>query len=89
MTIVHCKSVTLTFVVVNTIENYRNKIKFGKEKKTHTKNYKKYVNTYEITNIASGSQHIIRVFNNNVSVVFVNMFGYFIEQSFKCLFIGR
>lgn len=88
MTIVHCKSVTLTLVVVNTIENYRKKIKFGKEKK-NTKNYKKYVNTYEITNIASGSQQIIRVFNNNVSVVFVNMFGYFIEQSFKCLFIGR
>lgn len=88
MTIVHCKSVTLTFVVVNTIENYRKKIKFGKEKKTHKK-LQKYVNTYEITNIASGSQQIIRVFNNNVSVVFVNMFGYFIEQSFKCLFIGR
>lgn len=88
MTIVHCKSVTLTFVVVNTIENYRKKIKFGKEKKTHKK-LQKYVNTYEITNIASGSQQIIRVFNNNVSVVFVNMFGYFIEQSFKCFFIGR
>lgn len=88
MRIVHCKSVTLTLVVVNTIENYRKKIKFGKEKK-NTKNYKKHVNTYEITNIASGSQQIIRVFNNNVSVVFVNMFGYFIEQSFKCLFIGR
>lgn len=73
---------------MNTIENYRKKIKFGKEK-NNTKNYKKYVNTYEITNIASGSQQIIRVFNNNVSVVFVNMFGYFIEQSFKCLFIGR
>lgn len=46
------------------------------------------IQVYEITNIASGSQQIIRVFNNNVSVVFVNMFGYFIEQSFKCLFIG-
>lgn len=67
MRIVHCKSVTLTLVVVNTIENYRKKIKFGKEKKTHTK-LQKYVNTYEITNIASGSQQIIRVFNNNVSV---------------------
>lgn len=89
MRIVHCKSVTLTLVVVNTIENYRKKIKFGKEKK-NTKNYKKYVNTSLRNNqYASGSQQIIRVFDNNVSVVFVNMFGYFIEQSFKCLFIGR
>lgn len=89
MTIVHCKSVTLTLVVVNTIENYRKKIKFGKEKKTQKITKNMSIQVYEITNIASGSQQIIRVFNNNVSVVFVNMFGYFIEQSFKCLFIGR
>lgn len=45
----------LMFVVVNIIENYRNKIKFGKEKKIYIKNYKKYVNIYEIINIVFGS----------------------------------
>lgn len=44
----------LMLVVVNIIENYRKKIKFGKEKK-NIKNYKKYVNIYEIINIVFGS----------------------------------